>query len=282
MDAVVERAVAILRAGGVVAIPTETVYGLAADAANPEAVARIYAIKGRPADHPLIVHVASAAQLGRYAIPRDNRAAKLGARFWPGPLTLVVPRAATVGDFVTGGQDTVAVRVPNHPLALQILAAFGGALAAPSANRFGRISPTTAAHVAADLGTEVDLIVDGGPARIGVESTIVDLTAEVAGILRAGAIGPSALGDVLGASVVTRLGGPVRAPGTLASHYAPRARLVLVGVLTLPNDAALAARELYATLRALDAEGYDTIVTALPPDDEAHAAVRDRLLRAAN
>jgi L-threonylcarbamoyladenylate synthase len=295
---VVARAVAILRAGGVVAIPTETVYGLAADAANPAAVARVYAIKGRPADHPLIVHLASASQLGRYATLRDDRAARLAAHFWPGPLTLVVPKSAAVGDDVTGGQTTVALRVPNHPLALQILTAFGGALAAPSANRFGHVSPTSAAHVAHDLGSEVDLIVDGGPASIGIESTIVDLTSDVAAILRAGAIGPTALGALLGAPVVTRVGGAVRTPGTLPSHYAPRARLVLAadpqreaqqranrgertGVLTLPADAALAARELYATLRALDAEGYDTIVTALPPDDEAHAAVRDRLIRAA-
>ena len=201
---------------------------------------------------------------------------------------------------MTGGQDTVAVRVPEHPLARAILAAFGGALAAPSANRFGRISPTSAEHVRADLGDEVDLIVDGGPARVGVESTIVDLTGAVPAVLRTGAITASQLGDALGAPVVTRVGGAVRAPGTLPSHYAPRAHVVLVdaaardaearrradagervALLTLPDDPAAAARTLYAALRALDADGYASILATLPPDTEANAAVRDRLTRAA-
>jgi len=299
MDETVARAVAILRAGGVIALPTETVYGLAADAANAAAVARIYAIKGRPADHPLILHLAGASWLARYTRTDDDRAATLAHAFWPGPLTMIVAKSDAVGAFVTGGQESVALRVPDHPLALAILAAFGGALAAPSANRFGRVSPTRAEHVAQDLGADVDLIVDGGPARVGVESTIVDLTGEVPQIVRAGAIGPSDLGAALGVAVVTAAGGSVRAPGTLASHYAPRARLILAsdpateaqrrvaageraGILTLPADPAAAARDLYATLRALDAQGYDTIVTALPPDTEANAAVRDRLTRAAH
>jgi L-threonylcarbamoyladenylate synthase len=299
MNETVARAVAILRAGGVIALPTETVYGLAADAANAAAVARVYAIKGRPADHPLIIHVAEAAWLARYAQASDERATILARHFWPGPLTMIVPKSAAVGTFVTGGQETVAVRMPDHPLALAILAAFGGALAAPSANRFGRVSPTRAEHVAHDLGAAVDLIVDGGPAQVGVESTIVDLTGPVPAIVRAGAIGPSAIGTALGASVVTSVAGSVRAPGTLASHYAPRARLVLAAdpateaqrradageraaVLTLPDDPVAAARDLYATLRALDEQGYDAIVTALPPDTEANAAVRDRLTRAAH
>jgi L-threonylcarbamoyladenylate synthase len=299
MDETVARAVAILRAGGVIALPTETVYGLAADAANAAAVARVYAIKGRPADHPLIIHVAEAAWLARYAQASDERATILARHFWPGPLTMIVPKSAAVGTFVTGGQETVAVRMPDHPLALAILAAFGGALAAPSANRFGRVSPTRAEHVAHDLGAAVDLIVDGGPAQVGVESTIVDLTGPVPAIVRAGAIGPSAIGTALGVSVVTSVAGSVRAPGTLASHYAPRARLVLAAdpaieaqhradageraaVLTLPDDPVAAARDLYATLRALDEQGYDAIVTALPPDTEANAAVRDRLTRAAH
>jgi L-threonylcarbamoyladenylate synthase len=299
MDETVARAVAILRAGGVIALPTETVYGLAADAANETAVARIYAIKGRPADHPLIVHLADASQLPQYAGRDDRRARVLAQTFWPGPLTMIVPKSERVGTFVTGGQDTVALRVPDHPLALAILAAFGGALAAPSANRFGRVSPTQAAHVAADLGTDVDLIVDGGPARVGVESTIVDLGAAVPAIVRAGAIGPSAIGAALGVAVVTSVDGSVRAPGTLPSHYAPRARVVLTddpasearrraaageraGILTLPDDPVAAARDLYATLRALDATGYDAIVVRLPPDTEANAAVRDRLTRAAH
>jgi L-threonylcarbamoyladenylate synthase len=296
----VARAVAVLRAGGVVAIPTETVYGLAADVANAAAIARLYAIKGRPADHPLIVHLHDLAALDGYVAEVTPALRALAARFWPGPLTAVVARGPRTPRAVTGGQDTVAVRVPAHPLAQAILAGFGGALAAPSANRFGRVSPTRAEHVRADLGDEVDLIVDGGPSEVGVESTIVDLTGALPAVLRAGAITPSQLGEALGVPVVTRVGGAVRAPGTLRSHYAPRAHLVLaapdalddeagrragrgerVAVLTLPADAASAARTLYATLRALDAAGYDTIVAALPPCAEANAAVRDRLIRAA-
>lgn len=298
--AVVARAVDVLRAGGVVALPTETVYGLAADVGNPDAIARIYAIKGRPADHPLIVHVHDAGALDGYVAAVTPQLRALAERFWPGPLTVIVARGPRTPRFVTGGQDTVAVRIPAHPLAHEILRAFGGALAAPSANRFGRISPTSAEHVRADLGSDVDLVVDGGPARIGVESTIVDLTGAVPAVLRAGAITPSQLGAALGMPVVTRIGGTVRAPGTLPSHYAPRAQVVLVdaaacereaqeraahgervAVLTLPGDPAGAARTLYATLRALDADGYDTIVATLPPDTEANAAVRDRLTRAA-
>ena len=297
---VVARAVAVLRGGGVVAIPTETVYGLAADVENSAAIARVFAIKGRPAEHPLIVHAHDVDALEGFVAEVTPELRALAARFWPGPLTAVVARGPRTPRSVTGGQDTVAVRVPEHPLAREILAAFGGAVAAPSANRFGRISPTRAEHVRADLGDAVDVIVDGGPARVGVESTIVDLTGEVPAVLRAGAITPSQLGEALGTAVVTRVGGAVRAPGTLRAHYAPRARVVLaeqraredearrlaasgerVAVLTLPDDAAAAARTLYATLRALDAEGYDAIVATLPPDTEPNAAVRDRLTRAA-
>ena len=296
----VARAVEMLRAGGVVAVPTETVYGLAADVENARAIKRVYAIKGRPTDHPLIVHAHDLEALDGYVAEITPALRGLAVQFWPGPLTAVVARGARTPRTVTGGQDTVAVRVPDHPLTHAILAAFGGAVAAPSANRFGRVSPTTAAHVRAELGDEVDLIVDGGPARVGVESTIVDLTGAVPAVLRAGAITPSQLGAALGSPVVTRVGGDVRAPGTLRSHYAPRARVVLVAgedrdaqarrgaqagervaVLALPDDPAAAARELYATLRALDADGYDTIVATLPPDTEANAAVRDRLTRAA-
>jgi L-threonylcarbamoyladenylate synthase len=287
-----------LRAGQVVALPTETVYGLAADAADDEAVKRIFAIKGRPADHPLIVHLPDRASLPHYVAGENPWLNVLAERLWPGPLTAIVRKSANVSDLVTGGQPTVALRIVDHPLTAQILQAFGSAVAAPSANRFGRVSPTTARHVRDDLGADVDLIVDGGPSRIGVESTIVDLSGDVPAILRSGAIGPSELGDLLGIPVVVRLDGAVRAPGTLLSHYAPVTRLVLagdpgaeaqrrahagerVGILTLPSDPALAARQLYATLRALDAERYDTIVAELPPDGEAFAAVRDRLTRAA-
>ena len=299
-DGVVARAVAVLRTGGVVAIPTETVYGLAADVANPAAVARVYAIKGRPVEHPLIVHAHEVDALEGYVAQITPALRALAARFWPGPLTAIVARGPRTPRTVTGGQETVAVRVPEHPLARAILAAFGGALAAPSANRFGRVSPTTAAHVRADLGDEIDLIVDGGPAQVGVESTIVDLTGAVPAVLRAGAITPSQLGDALGTPVVTRVGGAVRAPGSLSSHYAPHARVVLIGeaerdgeaqrraalgervaVLTLPDDPAAAARSLYATLRALDADGYGVIVATLPAEIEQNAAVRDRLIRAA-
>lgn len=299
-DPLVREAVRVLRAGGVVALPTETVYGLAADAANEAAVRRIYAIKGRPADHPLIVHLPDVSHVDRYVRGDQPRLRVLAQRFWPGPLTAIVPKSDAVGDFVTGGQTTVAVRIVDHALTEAILRAFGGAVAAPSANRFGRLSPTSAQHVRDDLADAVDLVVDGGPARVGVESTIVDLSGDVPAILRAGAIGPSALGDALGVPVITRVGGAVRAPGTLASHYAPRAALVLVdegaldreatwraaqgervGLLTLPHDPAAAARELYATLRALDGAGYDSILATLPADTEPNAAVRDRLTRAA-
>ena len=291
----------LLQAGGVIAIPTETVYGLAADVTNAAAVRRIYAIKGRPLDHPLIVHLPSAAQLERYAVDVPPGARRLVECFWPGPLTIVLRKSDEVPLGVTGGQPTVALRMIDHPLAGAILQRFGSAVAAPSANRFGRVSPTTAEHVRADLGDDVDLIVDGGPSNVGVESTIVDLSGGVPTILRAGAIGATELAGVLGTPVVTRTGGgSVRAPGMLSAHYAPRAALVVtedglqaaavarlrasgarVAELTLPEDPHAAARSLYASLRALDAQGFDTIVAALPADTEANAAVRDRLLRAA-
>jgi L-threonylcarbamoyladenylate synthase len=299
-DQIVEEAVRVLRAGGVVALPTETVYGLAAAIDRPDAVRRIFAIKGRPADHPLIVHVPSVADLGRYAAGSGDALERLARRFWPGPLTAIVARTPCVPDVVTGGQSTVGLRIVDHPLTAAILERLGGAVAAPSANRFGRISPTTAAHVRDDLGSEVDLIVDGGPSRVGIESTIVDLTGAVPAILRAGMIGPREIGDALGLPVVTRAAGSVRAPGTLAAHYAPRAPLFLVdaaaltadaerrtaagqrvGVLTLPTDTADAARALYATLRALDSAGYDALLASLPAETEANAALRDRLRRAA-
>jgi L-threonylcarbamoyladenylate synthase len=247
------------------------------------------------------VHLPDPEQLDRYATDVPAAARNLAARFWPGPLTIVLKKSADVPLDVTGGQDTVALRMIDHPLARAILRKFGHAVAAPSANRFGRVSPTTAEHVRADLGDDVDLIVDGGPSRIGVESTIIDLTNGVPSILRHGAIGPTALADALGEPVVTRSGGAVRAPGMLASHYAPRANLIVtaagdlaatlarerergvrVAELTLPEDARAAARTLYSSLRALDAQFYDTIVVALPPDIEANAAVRDRLTRAAS
>ena len=310
----IPAAVDVLRRGGLVAFPTETVYGLGADASNPAAVGRIYAVKGRPRNHPVIVHLAEATAIKAWAadVPPDGWA--LAEAFWPGPLTLILPRSDRVPDAVTGGAGTVGLRVPNQPLALELLEAFGGGIAAPSANRFGRVSPTTAAHVRADLGADVDLVLDGGACAVGVESTIVDLSWGGPRVLRLGGLSVEALSDVLGHPVLvsavaggpaTLRGGPaapeaIPAPGTLPSHYAPHARLVLVdaalrdgeaarraaagetvGVLTLPDDPAAAARTLYAALRALDAQGYATILATLPPETEANAAVRDRLQRAA-
>lgn len=235
------EAVALLRAGEVVAFPTETVYGLGADAQNPAAVAKIFAIKGRPADHPLIVHLPSAAYLARWAREIPPEALLLAEKFWPGPLTLILKRQADVPDIVTAGQDTVGLRVPNHPVALALLAAFDSGIAAPSANKFGRISPTTAEHVRADLGSAVPLVLDGGPCAIGIESTIVDLTGKRAVILRPGMISAYDLGRVLGrnplfaddplapAEIRAR-----RASGRLPAHYAPRTPLTLMPDDSLP------------------------------------------------
>jgi len=236
----IERAVDLLRSGGLVAVPTETVYGLAADASSPEAVRRVFAAKGRPVDHPLIVHVASVDDLGRWVdeVPAD--VAVLAAAFWPGPLTLVLRRSRAVADEVTGGRDTVAVRVPAHPLLLAVLAELGpgAGLAAPSANRFGGVSPTTAAHVVADLDGRIDAVLDGGPCQVGVESTILDLGVSPPEVLRPGAVSAVALGSALGRSVGSWAGdGPARAPGMLASHYSPAARVVMVETIDGLADA---------------------------------------------
>jgi L-threonylcarbamoyladenylate synthase len=311
---VITEAAAILRGGGVVAFPTETVYGLGADAANIGAVRRVFAIKGRPADHPLIVHLASADALDDWAQAIPDAARELARTYWPGPLTLVLPRRAHVADAVTGGQDSVALRVPAHPVALQLIAA-AGALVAPSANRFGRVSPTTAAHVRDELGDSVDLVVDGGPCPVGVESTIVSLLGAMPTLLRPGVITPAQIEAVLGEPLARR-GEGVRAPGVLPAHYAPAtplelvaradlaaqaARLVArnmrVAVLGLgepvpgmpaavqqvpmPGAADACARMLYSTLRAVDAVGYDILLVEMPPDGPAWLAVRDRLGRAA-
>jgi L-threonylcarbamoyladenylate synthase len=232
----VVAAVSVLRRGGLVAFPTETVYGLGADAANPDAVSRIFAVKGRPRTHPVIVHLAEVTALKDWAADVPPDAWALAEAFWPGPLTLILPRAAHVPDAVTGGAGTVGLRVPAQPLALDLLEAFGGGVAAPSANRFGRVSPTTAAHVRADLGTDVDMILDGGPCSVGVESTIVDLSGGLPRVLRLGGLSVEALSEVLGHAVevlpiaaatgVDSVSVPVvSAPGTLPSHYAPAARV---------------------------------------------------------
>lgn len=311
----VRRAVEVLRAGGLVAVPTETVYGLGADASNEVAVRRIFAAKGRPSTHPLIVHVADAQAARAWVRDFPQTALRLARAFWPGPLTLVLPRSALASDAVTGGQDTVALRVPAHPLALELLAAFGGGIAAPSANRFGGVSPTTADHVRAELGDEVDLVLDGGPCAVGVESTIVDLSAPSPRLLRPGGVPREELERALGQPVpLASQPAGVRAPGMLASHYAPRAGLVLVpepelaaeaarrlasGVrvavlapastplpagalrVEVPPDAAGFARVLYASLRDADARGADLILAAPPPESGLGLAVRDRLSRAA-
>lgn len=309
----IAEAATCLRAGGVVAFPTETVYGLGADALNVEAVRRVFAIKGRPADHPLIVHLADAAWLDDWARDVPEAARALARAFWPGPLTLVLPRQPHVLDAVTGGQDSVALRVPDHALARRLITA-AGALVAPSSNRFGRVSPTTAAHVADELGGAVDLILDGGPCAVGVESTIVSLLTDPPVLLRPGGIAPEQIEAVLQAPVA-RQGAGVRAPGLLPAHYVPStpieivepARLAAraaslaaaglrVAVLERGNAAALPqavervamprvadayARALYATLRACDAQGFDRLLVEQPPDGSAWLAVRDRLGRAA-
>ena len=307
----------ILAAGGVVAIPTETVYGLAASIAHPEAVARVFAIKGRPLGHPLIVHLARRADLPRYASVIPAGAQRLADAFWPGPLTMILPRTDAVPELVTGGAATVGLRMPDHPLTLDVIARTGAPIAAPSANRFGSVSPTTAAHVAADLGDDVDYILDGGPCNIGVESTIVEFAdAGNARLLRPGGLAESDLQAVLGAPLGAAAADSAPAPGTLASHYATRAQVIAcqprdlhavltrthgpVAVLTphssagavaafapahtcvVADDNLAFARELYARLRELDATGVNTIVAVLPSPSGLGAAIIDRLLRAAS
>ena len=311
--ALLARAVDLLRAGRLVAFPTETVYGLGADAANPDAVARIFEAKGRPADHPLIVHLAGADALDAWAVDVPALARTLADACWPGPLTLVLRRSATVPDAVTGGLPTVGLRVPAHPVALGLLRAFGGGIAAPSANRFGTVSPTTAEHVREGLGTRVDLVLDGGPSTVGVESTIVDLSGDEPAILRPGGLPREVLEAIAGVRLPVREGGEVRAPGTLAAHYSPDARLELVrpeaqparaaalraqgrtvGVLVFARggpieDATIvdlgsseeeAARRLYSAIRDLDASC--DVILAWPPDERGLGlAIADRLRRAA-
>src|SRR6478752_6837118 len=268
----VDRAVEILGAGGLVALPTETVYGLAADATKDDAVRRIYAVKGRPAGHPLIVHVADVDRLPRWASRVPDAAALLAEACWPGPLTVIVPAATSVSRVVTGGRDTVGVRVPAHPLALAVLERMDG-VAAPSANRFGRVSPTSAAHVVADLGDDVDYVLDGGPSPVGVESTIVDTTTDPPQVLRPGGIADEEVARLLGAPL-GEASGPSRAPGMLAGHYAPSAPVLLVESVEQAERAAAGrrarvlhdddlvryAQRLYADLRDADESGAEIIV----------------------
>ena len=307
----IREAARLLARGGLVAFPTETVYGLGADADNPDAVRRIFAAKGRPADHPLIVHLAGPAQLGEWAREVPPEALRLARAFWPGPLTLVLPRAARVSDLVTGGQDSVGLRVPSHPVARALLQAFGGGVAGPSANRFGRVSPTTAAHVHAELGEAVDLVLEGGPSEVGIESAIVDLSSGEPALLRPGVIGAAALAAALGRPLGGARTGSPRVSGALASHYAPATPSVLVAPGELlerlegaprpaavlarrpcpPNLSAVAwveapvdplayARHLYASLRTLDAAGAACLLVEAVPDAPEWQAVGDRLARA--
>jgi L-threonylcarbamoyladenylate synthase len=319
-EAGVGRAAALLRSGGLVAFPTETVYGLGADASDVDAVRRIFAAKGRPADHPLIVHLPDAALLDAWAVEVPTAAWHLAHAFWPGPLTLLLSRSPQVPDVVTGGRATVGLRVPDHPLALHLLREVGRGVAAPSANRFGRVSPTTADDVVDELGDAVDLVLDGGPCRVGVESTIVDLSGDEPVVLRPGGVGIERLAAVLGrapaapADPAPTSGAP--APGMLPAHYAPSARVVVVEADAAPTAAAeLAAlgegrvallaptvteglapdvlelepagrpeeyaRVLYGRLRQADRLHVRWLVCVPPDPSGVGLAVRDRLDRAA-
>ena len=314
-----------LIAGDLVAFPTETVYGLGADATNSQAVARIYQVKGRPSDHPLIVHIASMDRIGDWAREIPEYAIKLGCDFWPGPMTLVLKRSELAKDFITGNQDTVGVRVPNHIVALSLLEAFekagGKGIAAPSANRFGHVSPTSAAAVVEELGaylTQRDVVLDGGACEVGVESTIIDCTTEIPRILRPGAISDDMVSRSTGLGifrtyrfVTTDSAGlylidkadEIRVSGSLENHYAPLAMVLLCetpsagqgfiahaniqtppGVIRLasPCDDEEFARVLYSALRQADAQGLSEVVVVQPIGVGIAVAIRDRLARAAN
>ena len=312
--AAVLRAARVLAEGRLVAFPTETVYGLGADAANSAAVSRIFEAKRRPADHPVIVHVADLAMAERWASAMPAGARALAEAFWPGPLTLIVPRAAHVHDVVTGGQASIGLRAPSHPVARALLQEFGGAIAAPSANRFGHVSPTIARHVADDLGDAVDLILDGGACDIGIESTIIAFSGDTPMLLRPGGIANDAIAAILGEAPAAADATAPRASGTLPAHYATRTPAQLVAAdalraelaqleerdervavlarsadrpaafdgvwLVAPREPAQYARALYASLRELDLADADAILIEQVPDDDAWAAVRDRLARA--
>ena len=310
----IAEAVSLLSTGDVVAFPTETVYGLGADAGNPAAVAKIFALKGRPADHPLIVHVANFDAAAKWARELPHAAHALAQRFWPGPLTMILPKRSSVPAEVTGGQNSVGLRCPSHPVAQELLREFarvrGGAIAAPSANRFGHVSPTTAQHVRDEFGEGLHVL-DGGACEVGLESTIVDLSRGLPVLLRPGAISRAEIARALGEEPRERDVHAPRAPGALAAHSAPRTPLVLVdakavdalaragaetavlamrdppeGVevaawIVAAGDARTYGHDLYANLRRLDASGAKRIVVEAPPNDPAWEAVIDRLQRAA-
>lgn len=312
----IARAAEWLRAGRLVAFPTETVYGLGADACNPTALRQIFVVKGRPADHPLIVHLPAAAAMSTWAATVPAAAQRLAQAFWPGPLTLVLPRRADVDAIVTGGQDTIGLRVPEHPVAQALLQAFGGGLAAPSANRFGHVSPTTAEHVMSEFAdSDVAAVLDGGACKVGLESTIVDVSTDCPRLLRPGMIAHEQLQRVLGAPLAIAADdeGP-RASGRLISHYAPTAAVALVesaqlaasvaaalsadkrvcvlgstrpeaqtglAWIDMPTSPADYAQRLYAELRRADSSDPDLIIIERPPDNSGWDAINDRLQRAA-
>lgn len=312
----IDAAVQALRDGELVAFPTETVYGLGANAQNPVAVRKIFEAKGRPASHPVIVHLDSPRYLHRWVREVPETAVRLGERFWPGPLTIVMPRAANVHDIVTGGQDTIAVRVPSHPMAQQLLTAFGGGIAAPSANRYGRLSPTRPDHVRDELGDAVRIILDGGECQIGLESTIVACEGPRVRMLRPGAVTASQLREAVGELLLGPDTQSPRVPGSSPSHYAPSTPMSIVPAGEVDAQAAALSRggnriavlaqrlplkghkyvtwinagrrpeqyaqDLYANLRTLDKAGCRQILVQDVPRDERWDAVRDRLLRAAS
>jgi L-threonylcarbamoyladenylate synthase len=310
--ALIARAAALLGQDRLVAFPTETVYGLGANALHPAAVEKIYEAKGRPAHNPLIVHVADATAAQRLVTAWPEAAARLAARWWPGPLTLVLPKSRDVPAEVTAGLGTVAIRVPAHPVALALLRAAGGPVAAPSANRSGQVSPTTAAHVVESLGERVQMVLDGGPTSVGIESTVLDLSDRAPILLRPGMVSREALEAVvgpIGTAAPAAAAAPRPAPGMLDRHYAPNARVILfndaaevaaqrgpaaaallrsVGLPDvrlqerLPVDPSGYARELYGALRRLDAQGPEVILVERPPMTPEWAAIRDRLERAAS
>jgi L-threonylcarbamoyladenylate synthase len=322
-DAAIRTAAGILESGGLVAFPTETVYGLGADAENPEAVSKIYAVKGRPSNHPLIVHLSPEADVAYWASEVPDAARKLIAAFWPGPLTLILNKATHVPDAATGGQNSIGLRCPSHPVAQALLRAFKqgrGGVAAPSANRFGHVSPTTAQHVHEEFDNDqrIGMILDGGQSDVGIESTILDLSRwETQGpvLLRPGHISAERISDVIGVMPQAPDVAAPRASGTLDAHYAPRTPVALImsgefevklqqliasgqhiavmyysqlllsnsiAQRKLPNESAGYAHGLYAALRALDAVGVDLILVEMPPTEKDWAGINDRLRRAAH
>lgn len=310
----IKQADALLRQGELVVFPTETVYGLGADAANDMAVERIYAIKKRPRNHPLIVHIANIADISNWATDINQTAWQLAKIFWPGPLTLVLKRAPHVLSSVTGGHDTIAIRIPSHPVAQSLLQLFGGGIAAPSANYFGKLSPTQASHVNKDLGMDVKLVIDGGRCQCGLESTIVDVTGDFPNILRLGAINAESIAAAIGQQIGVAQSNKIAVPGALAAHYAPHTRLHLISSeklkefieqllikhktvavlaqqsaflehpnikwITMPNTSSAYAYELYMRLHEADEIKHDAIVVEIPPNDNDWLALHDRLKKA--